>query len=181
LQAGPDAARLRDSTPQHLARALRGDLENIVARALKKSPAERYPSVDALADDLRRFLRDEPVSARADSVAYRIAKFVRRYRLAVLGVSVAAVALIGASAVAVWQMLEAEQRGAQAEAHAARATSSAEFLVFVLSETAASGRPFTSQELLAQAENAIEGHYGSLDHPGAIEQLIQLSEMYSSL
>src|SRR5262249_46369548 len=107
--------------------------------------------------------------------------FVRRYRLAVLGVSVAAVALIGASAVAVWQMLEAEQRGAQAEAHAARATSSAEFLVFVLSETAASGRPFTSQELLAQAENAIEGHYGSLDHPGAIEQLIQLSEMYSSL
>ena len=181
LQAGPEVARVRDSTPQQLARALRGDLENIVARALKKSPAERYPSVDALADDLRRLLRDEPVSARADSVAYRVTKFVRRYRFAVIGVSVSVVALIAASAVAVWQMLEAQRRGAQAEEHAARAVSSAEFLQFVLGETGASGRPFTTQDLLARAENSIEGHYGSLDHPRAIEQLIQLSEMYGTV
>ena len=53
-------------SPQR-ARALRGDLDNIVLKALKKQPAERYPTVEAFADDLRRYLNDEPVSAHADS------------------------------------------------------------------------------------------------------------------
>jgi tetratricopeptide (TPR) repeat protein len=59
-------------------RALRGDLDNIVAKALKKAPGGRYPSVSAMAEDLRRYLRHEPVSARPDTLAYRTAKFIRR-------------------------------------------------------------------------------------------------------
>ena len=70
----PDgAARGRDT--------LRGDLDNIAAKALKKAPAERYASVAAFAEDLRRWLADEPVSARADTWRYRAGKFVRRHRV----------------------------------------------------------------------------------------------------
>ena len=71
-----DAPRLSDVAPN--GRALRGDLDNIVAKALKKSPGGRYPSVSAMADDLRRYLRHEPVSARPDTLAYRTTKFLRR-------------------------------------------------------------------------------------------------------
>src|SRR6185436_5919756 len=64
-------------------RELRGDLDNIVAKALKKLPAERYANASLLADDLRRYLADEPVSARPDALAYRTAKFIRRHKLGV--------------------------------------------------------------------------------------------------
>ncbi len=60
----------RDTTPHGLERGLRGDLDNILARALKPLPAERYATVPALADDLRRHLRQEPVLARPDSAAF---------------------------------------------------------------------------------------------------------------
>src|SRR6266851_2702234 len=58
-----------------LRRALRGDLDTIVAKALKKNPAERYLSVTAFADDLRRYLGHQPISARPDTLAYRAKKF----------------------------------------------------------------------------------------------------------
>ncbi len=60
---GRRGRRHRPCQPQS-SRALRGDLDNIVLKALKKSPAERYQTVEAFADDLRRYLDDEPVSAR---------------------------------------------------------------------------------------------------------------------
>ncbi|HEX3236032.1 MAG TPA: tetratricopeptide repeat protein [Gemmatimonadales bacterium] len=80
-------AQARGSTPERLRRLYLGDLDNIVARAIKKDPGERYPTVAAFADDLRRYLADEPVSARPDSLRYRAAKFTRRHRasLAVAG------------------------------------------------------------------------------------------------
>jgi serine/threonine-protein kinase len=59
-------------------RALKGDLDNIIAKALKKDPSERYASVDAFADDLRRYLSHRPVRASPDSVTYRLGKLVRR-------------------------------------------------------------------------------------------------------
>ena len=71
-----DPPRLSDVAPQ--GKALRGDLDNILAKALKKRPAERYSSVTAFADDIRRYLRHEPVSARPDTLAYRARKFVQR-------------------------------------------------------------------------------------------------------
>jgi len=76
-------AALRAATPDGLRRILKGDLDTIVAKALKKNPAERYPSVTAFADDVHRYLDNQPISARRDTLAYRTAKFVRRNRLAV--------------------------------------------------------------------------------------------------
>ena len=77
-----------------LRRTLRGDLDTIVAKALKKNAAERYASVTALADDLRRYLRHEPISARPDTLRYRTARFIRRHARGVT-MSAAVVLLIG--------------------------------------------------------------------------------------
>jgi serine/threonine protein kinase len=88
--AGAEAAATAEKraiTPDGLQRQLRGDLDTIVGKALKKDPAERYSSVAAFADDLRRHLRHEPISARPDTITYRVGKFVRRNRV---GVTVAA-------------------------------------------------------------------------------------------
>ncbi len=80
-------AEKRGTTPDKLRRVLRGDLDLIVGKALKKNPQERYASVPAFGEDLRRYLRHEPVSARPDAISYRVRKYARRHRV---GVSVAA-------------------------------------------------------------------------------------------
>jgi serine/threonine-protein kinase len=71
-------ANARAVTPSRLRSQLAGDLDTIVATALKKAPTERYASVEAFASDLRRHLGNEPIGARGDAVLYRAAKFVRR-------------------------------------------------------------------------------------------------------
>jgi serine/threonine protein kinase len=73
-------AAARGTSLERLRRACRGDLDTIVAKALKKAPAERYPAVTAFADDVRHHLRSEPVAARPDSVLYRTKKFTARHR-----------------------------------------------------------------------------------------------------
>ena len=76
-----------------LARALKGDLDNIIGRAMQKEPGRRYEAVEHLAEDLRRYLEHRPVSAQPDSPAYRIGKFVRRNR-AVVSVSSLAIGAV---------------------------------------------------------------------------------------
>jgi serine/threonine-protein kinase len=90
------AATKRNTTPEKLRRELRGDLDTIVRKALKKKPSERYRSTTALADDLSRYLSHEPISARPDSFGYRARKFMVRNR-ALVGLSTAAIALVIAS------------------------------------------------------------------------------------
>jgi serine/threonine-protein kinase len=76
-EAIANAAR-RSTTPEKLSRSLRGDLDTIIAKALKKEPEERYSSVTALSDDLRRYLKGQPIAARPEGPGYRVAKFLRR-------------------------------------------------------------------------------------------------------
>ena len=66
-----------------LRRMIRGDLDTIVVKALKKNPRERYTTVTAMAEDLVRFLKHEPIAARPDTITYRAARFARRNRAAV--------------------------------------------------------------------------------------------------
>ena len=110
------------TTPARLRRLLRGDLDTIVAKALKKNAAARYASVTALADDIRRFLRHEPITARPDTIGYRAATFVRRHARGVAasaGIVVLLAALTGYHTV----RLEAERDRAQREAAKARKAS----------------------------------------------------------
>jgi len=89
----------RATTPDKLARLLRGDLDTIVAKALKKNPQERYSSIKAFADDLQRHLRHQPISARPDTIGYRAGKFVRRHRSSVLAALLVTLALVGTTIV----------------------------------------------------------------------------------
>ena len=93
-------AATRATTPDKLIRLLRGDLDTIVTKALKKIPQERYASVKELADDLLRYLRHEPIIARPDTIAYRAGKFLRRRRSGVVATLLVSLALIGATIVA---------------------------------------------------------------------------------
>jgi serine/threonine protein kinase/Tol biopolymer transport system component len=80
-----------------LKRMLRGDLDTITLKALKKDPSERYESVEAFADDLHRYLRQKPIRARPDSIGYRTGKFVRRHKRSITAGVLATLALIGAT------------------------------------------------------------------------------------
>jgi serine/threonine-protein kinase len=91
-----------------------GDLDTIVAKALRKDPRERYQTAAAFADDLRRFLRHEPVSARPDSLAYRARKFARRNRWSVAAAG--SIALLAGAYVATVVVQSARVRSALAEA-----------------------------------------------------------------
>lgn len=69
----------RGLPPAVPARRLQGDLDTILLKGLKKDPDERYPSVEALADDIRAHLRGLPVRARPDSTLYRVSRLIRRH------------------------------------------------------------------------------------------------------
>jgi serine/threonine-protein kinase len=101
---GPEhAASSRNTSPAHLRRQLEGDLDNIVLKAIRKEPHERYASVLSLAEDLDRHTAGMPVRARAATAAYRVRKFVARNRLAVgAGVGVFIV-LAAATALTLYQ------------------------------------------------------------------------------
>ncbi len=77
-----EIARRRATTPRGLARQLSGDLDNILQKALRHEPERRYPSVERLGEDLRRYLEHLPVEARPDGWGYRAKKFLRRNPLA---------------------------------------------------------------------------------------------------
>ncbi len=101
--------------PAALGRALSGDLDNIVLKALSKETTRRYGSVEELAADLRRYLDGRPVEARPSTWSYRASKFVRRNRLAVVMGSVALLAVIVGVGFSLYSARVAEQQRGVAE------------------------------------------------------------------
>lgn len=91
---GADAARARNADPESLDRRIRGDLDWIAMTCLALDREQRYASVGALAADIRRHLRDEPIEARPPSRAYRLRKFIRRNRVGVAVGGVVSVLMI---------------------------------------------------------------------------------------
>jgi len=191
----------RGKTHRNLERQLRGDLDTIVLKALKKNPAERYATADALAQDLRHYLNGEPVDARPDSIVYRGAKFVRRNRTAVALSALVVVAMVAGLAGTITQAGRATRQAASAEeqrdradqqAHTAneqrdfalRQLSRAEAINdlngFLLSDAAPSGKPFTVGELLARAEDIVERQHSESDTNRA-EMLVAIGRQYQVL
>jgi serine/threonine-protein kinase len=122
-------ARARGTDPARLRHRLRGDLDAIVLKALRKNPHERYLSVDALADDLERHRRRLPVLARRGSRTYRARRFVDRNRTVI---AVAALVLAGATAVGLRESVlrsRAELARDDARVEAAKAEQVTNFLV----------------------------------------------------
>jgi hypothetical protein len=121
-----DAAAAEPPPLGNLDRRCRGDLEAVAAKALARNRTERYQSVAELADDLERTLRDEPVAARRGGSLYRLRKFVRRNRAAVVPASVLLLALLASGPVATWALVQrsraefARERADLAEAERSR-------------------------------------------------------------
>jgi hypothetical protein len=112
--AARDIAAARGTTPERLARALRGDLDIIVGKALKKTPAQRYANVQALADDIRRHLDHLPIAARGDSVGYRASRFVRRHWIGVAAAAAIFIVIAAGLGASLWQAQRAEHQATRA-------------------------------------------------------------------
>jgi serine/threonine-protein kinase len=137
-------SRSRGATVERLRRRLRGDLDNILLRALRKEPRQRYPSVEAFADDLRRYLEGRPVRARKPTLAYRAGKFLRRNWLSA---SAAALLLVVVTGFGVVTAVQA-RRLRQERDRASRVTAFLVDLFTVADPDEARGTTITAREVL---------------------------------
>ena len=131
---------------------LPADLSTIVLKALKKLPVDRYATVNALAEDLGRWLRGEPVLAQPDRAWYRARKFVGRHRLQAALVTTAAVALLMGAGVAAWQARVAARERDQALKLLSRNEAVTEFLNLLITEVDSAPGPVTANDLVAVGE-----------------------------
>jgi serine/threonine-protein kinase len=181
-QAPAKTAAQRSTPAGRLRRLLRGDLDTIVAKALKKDPAERYASVAALADDLRRHLDHQPIGARPDALAYRAAKFVRRNRAPVALTALTLLALAGGLVGTITQARRATRQAAIAGEQAARAEAVRDFLfeVFDEAQPGTAGRPPpTVLEVVKDAVRAARANRG-MNALARTELLTQLGGVIGS-
>ncbi|MFN0151923.1 MAG: tetratricopeptide repeat protein [bacterium] len=138
---------------------LRGEVETILAKALEKEPDRRYQSVMALAEDLRRFLSDQPILARPASAAYHLRKLAARHRAASALLATLAVVLVGSSVALL--LLYQSQRAAtgKAEREARKAQRINEFLQGMLAgadPVRAQGREVTVEMMLDEATSRVD-------------------------
>lgn len=161
------------------ARRLAGDLDAIVAKAVRAEPEERYPTADELRMDVERWQQHLPVQARRGSFAYVAGRAIRRHRALAIAASVAVLGVVAGSAAAAWQAHVA--RG-----HEARATAAKNFLVELFAANdprVASDRPrsaTTARELLDAGAGRIENEF-STEPELQLELLGLVSTLYREL
>ena len=162
-------------SPDRLSRRLRGDLDNIILKALNRRPERRYASVGQFAEDIDRHLRGMPVLARGDGASYRMMKFAGRHRWAIGAVVTIFLTLVGA-------VVGVSRQAAIAENEANKAGHTLEFVKKMLSaaDPLESGRELTVEQLLDAAAGRIPEE---LAEQPAIESDIRsiLGEAYQNL
>jgi serine/threonine protein kinase/tetratricopeptide (TPR) repeat protein len=169
-------AHARGTDAKRLQRALRGDLDAIVMKALRKEPAQRYASVDALITDLERQRSGLPVAARRGSASYRARKYIERHRGAVAATALVMLALAGGLAAATRQAHIARRE-------AARAEEVTDFLIGLFRASdplQARGRTLTVLELLDSGAVRVERELGNEPELQA-EMLTVLGSIYREL
>jgi serine/threonine protein kinase/tetratricopeptide (TPR) repeat protein len=161
-----DRSRISDRrglSPQRLRARLSGDLDAIVAMAMRKEPDRRYPSVEALADDLNRHLLGQPVRARHGDWRYNTVKFLRRHLWVVAGVAAAFLGLALFAGVMFWQNHRIELARDATAQERDRAQQVSAFLVDVFSQADpfnAQGKEPTAKDLLDRGAEKISGNSG---------------------
>lgn len=166
----------RAVAPEKLRRQLRGDLDTIVAKALKKNPRERYASVALFADDLQRCLKHEPISARPEKVLYHLAKYVRRHRAGVVVAAVLLGLLLGFALVQSVQL----RRIARERDRANRITEFMTDMFKTSDPSEARGNTITAREILDRASKDIDP--GLAKDPELQAQMMQvMGDVYDDL
>jgi serine/threonine-protein kinase len=141
---------------QRLRRLLRGDLDRILLKTLRKEPERRYGSAARLVEDLERHLEGQPVEARADSAGYRLRKYVSRHRVSVAAVLIVALSLVGGTVAAVTQATRATR-----QAELAARQRDLMFDMFRLSDPSESqGDTISAREILDRGAARIEREFG---------------------
>ena len=165
-------------------RRLAGDLDTIVQAALREEPARRYSSAEALARDVERHLAGLPVSARPDTLGYRVDRFVRRHRWGVAAAALLVLSLLGGLAGTAWQARAAARERDRARAAEARATAVNDFILHELLEAATPekslGRSMTVAEVLDNATRSVAHAFPGLPYTEA-EVRLTLARSYASL
>ncbi|MEP7243426.1 MAG: serine/threonine-protein kinase [Gammaproteobacteria bacterium] len=146
------AAKARGVTEHALTRALRGDLDNIVLKALRKNPADRYANAELLAQDITRHLHGEAILAQPGSPWYYASKFLRRHKLAVASAAIVVFALVAGAAVALFQAHQARLAAARAE----QVKSFALAMLQSADTDSGAGAATTAVELLQSASKRVE-------------------------
>jgi eukaryotic-like serine/threonine-protein kinase len=155
-------------------RAVRGDLDTIVLKALKKAPDDRYPTVNAFGDDIERCLDGRPVLARPDSRGYRLRKFIARNRLATAASAATLIVIVAGSVISAWQAYEArvqrnvavrEKVRADVEAETARraariARANADLTDYLTADLAIGRSTTDLEQQLDRAMVAVRRQYG---------------------
>lgn len=163
------------------ARRLSADLDAIVMKAIAIERERRYGSAAALAEDLERYLRDDPVAARPPTTSYRVRKFVRRHRLGLAAASVAVLALVIGAVAAGVGLVRARAAEARAREEAAASAEVTEFLTSLFSASDPNTRSTTTlRELIDRAAARIGTELDG--HPRAqTTLLVRLAHVYMSL
>lgn len=156
LNSTDAVAAARRTTPRRLAQTLRGDLDTIVLKALKKAPAERYLSVGAFAQDIANYLASLPVSARPDSSWYRTRRFVARHKVQVTAAAAAVLALGIGFGAALWQWQRAEKHRATAVEMLANSEATLDFMRAVLRDGVRNDETLTIDDLYSRSEALAE-------------------------
>ncbi len=173
----------RPGDGRQLSRELAGDLDVIVAKALQPEPERRYPTVSAMADDLRRWLAGQAISARPDSLRYRTGKFVRRNKLAVAAAVLVLASLIGGLGAALWQAGIAREQAQRAEQQVRRTEQVKAFLIDLFRQNDPArnqGRSLTGEQMLERSQATLETRFR--DDPDTLgELLIAIAEIRQAL
>ena len=181
--ASSETLATRQTNEVALRRTLAGDIDTILAKALKKNAGERYPTVAALAEDLRRHLAQLPITARPDSAWYRGNRFVARHRVAVTASALGIAALLVTTGVAVWQAQVATTSAARANKEAKRANTAQKFLAGLFaSADPEKGKPSTefAKQVLERGLTTAERELA--DDPEAHALVLkQIGEIYFRL
>ncbi|HNW64225.1 MAG TPA: serine/threonine-protein kinase [Piscinibacter sp.] len=158
---------------RRVARTLRGDLDTIIAKAMRKEPAQRYRSVEAMAADIERHLAGEAVLARPDSRWYRMRKAIGRHRAAVA----IALALLAGTALASWQARVASRERDQANALLARNEAVNNFYTMLFTEAVAPEHAGAVRQMLERGTQMVAPAFGAVpEHEAAILRI--LSEFF---
>ncbi|MEM7754396.1 MAG: protein kinase [Planctomycetota bacterium] len=112
---GEEIARRREMQLARLKRRLSGDLDNIVLKAMRKTPTRRYTSAEDLAADIDRHLTGQTVTARPPTWDYRASKFVRRHKAAVVVAAIVGITITGGAVATTWQWQRADAQRELAE------------------------------------------------------------------
>lgn len=174
-------AAARNTTPDNLARMLRGDLDNILGKALAINPSDRYASVAAFSTDIDRYLANEPVDARADSFAYRANRFVARNRGVVVFSAALLLSLLVGLAATTWSYLRAEAARTDAMARYDQVRSLAKTMMFDVYDDVAKipGTTSVRADLAATAQEYLATLVSGQDAP--VEVQLEAAQGYSRL